>query len=107
MKLFQFIGHHGFPSKCGLEIRRKPSGTFLVIMSELEDNPGTSITNASESLATQIYYSFLAGVPPEQIEWMERYPAQKRRKTSYDWVSFEWNGKEFRNPKWRHALRVK
>jgi len=44
-----------FKSYCDLSIYKKEDFTY-VIFTELKDNPGTSITNFIEFLATEIYH---------------------------------------------------
>ena len=43
--LYEFSGYHNCDSKCDLEIVRSVGRTTLVICTELENNPGTSVTN--------------------------------------------------------------
>ncbi len=53
-KIFEFKGLWGISSKCGLKIHQK-EGKYIVLVSELyQDNPGTSVTQASCLLAKQI-----------------------------------------------------
>lgn len=69
-----YEGIDGYPSKCGLEIKKDKDGKTLVVLRELSDNCGTSITNWYEHLATEIYHDFLSDMPPDNIEWYEYYP---------------------------------
>jgi len=49
-------------SVCGLEIYQKNT-TIIVVFTELDDNPGTSITNMIEYLATIVKNMFLKNIP--------------------------------------------
>lgn len=100
MIVYPYKGFHGFPSKCGIDIV-KHNDTFIVILTELPDNSGTSITNIIESLATMVYYQFLNGVPIEKIIWIEHYPPSRHREETFDEVTFKWNGKYFFSPRWK------
>ena len=88
-------------SYCGLEIINN-NELYTVIASELKDNPGTSITNFYEHLATKIYHEKLNGIPIEDIIWIERYSDTD---VEYSIVDLEWNGEEFRHLQWRYATR--
>lgn len=99
MIVYHYKGFHGFPSKCGVDIVKHD--TFTVILTELPDNPGTSITNMIETLATIIYHQFLNGVPVEKIIWIEHYPPSIHREETFDEVTFEWDGKYFFSPRWK------
>jgi hypothetical protein len=51
---FQYRGFYGCPSVCSLEILRLADGRAAVIATELDDNPGTSVTNVAEHLASEV-----------------------------------------------------
>ena len=55
---FEFVGFHGCRSFCALEILRLADERHAVIATELRDNPGTSITNAFELVATAVCRQF-------------------------------------------------
>jgi len=67
VETFTFHGYWGAQSKCGLDILRRPDGTAWVMLTEVPDNKGTSITNAFEYLATLIKRTWLGELPPEAI----------------------------------------
>jgi hypothetical protein len=101
---FQFKGLHGFPSKCSWEVH-EGNGRATVIFTELDDNPGTSITNFFEHLATMVYNLYLKRYPAEAIRWIEHYPERRRgrkvEEETLDEVTLTWDGKKFSSPKWR------
>lgn len=105
MQIFHYKGFHGCDSKCGLEI--KSNGTKVtVILTELDDNSGTSVTNMVEQIATMVYRKYFAGVPAESIIWIEHYPPDpkstitRHREGTFDKVILQWNGKRFSKPNW-------
>ncbi len=58
---FQFSGlHPGQLAACRLRVYRdlaegRPVGPWLVVATEVADNPGSSITNAAEQLCTEVW----------------------------------------------------
>ena len=68
--IFDFKGCLKANSQCDLNIRQTDIGT-VVMVTELQENPGTSITNAAEMLFRQIceHYS----LDPDSIIWIEHY----------------------------------
>jgi hypothetical protein len=103
-KDFPFKGLHGCPSKCSWEIH-EDKGRITVIFSERDDNPGTSVTNFIEHLATMVYNQFLKKYPAASICWIEHYPERRigRRlePATFDQVMLSWDGSKFSGPKWR------
>lgn len=101
-EIFEFEGLWGVPSKCGLKIRRK-EGKYVVVVSELyQDNPGTSVTQASCSLAKQICEAFQIAM--DEIVYVEHNPDMNSKLSFYDeefyLVEFDIDGGGFANPKW-------
>ena len=95
-------------SCCGLEIIEKENGMVYVIMTELGDNPGTSVTNAVENIATKVYNEYLHHVSIENIFWIEHYNKASYRcpengKETFDHVTLKWSFdlKRFISPDWR------
>jgi hypothetical protein len=84
----------------------------IVILSELEENEGMSVTNLVEHLATDVYNKFLKEYLPEQITWIEHYPENAYRsiknKISFSLVTLEWYGdrKAFYHPRWKHIKSI-
>ncbi len=80
----------------------------LVVVSELPDNPGASVTNAIEDIATALAARGLAKVG-SGFRLVEHYPADSRRPASYArvWLTrvragTEGFGRAFIHPRWRH-----
>jgi hypothetical protein len=100
-KIYTFRGLHGFESRCKLRIFDTGDRT-VVIATELEDNPGTTITNYADQLATQIIMEF--NIKPDSLIWIEHYPARPEigEQETFDLISFKWNGTRYIKPEWYH-----
>jgi hypothetical protein len=108
--IFHYSGYFGCASRCRLRwIRREHAGQIkvVVIATELPDNPGTSITNRAEHLASEICRCF--GVDPSELILVEQYPSSSARRHAlrgslraerFDLVAFELEGGTFKRPKW-------
>ena len=103
---FDFKGLQGCDSHCSLHVERLPDDRTLVIFTELESNPGTSVTNAIEVLASMVA-SKLA-LNPAQAVWIEHYPPGKIRGKTDNWdlVTFgtilrDGINSVFDDPSWR------
>ena len=97
MTVFVYKGYHGCESKCEIEIQRMIYvGRVVVVATELPDNPGTSITNMAEQLATQVCRA--QNIAPQHLVWIEHYPGG-----SWDLVTFGWDWRvgAFAYPEWR------
>ena len=102
---YEFKGFWGCRSRCGLEVIRHRSFD-LVIATEIADNPGTSVTNVSERLATGVCKDW--GIPARSLVWVEHYPKRGREHEPYapdeswDLVQFYLDPAQgrFANPVW-------
>lgn len=108
MNIYHYVGFWKRPAKCGLDIIEKEK-SCMVILTELPDNDGTSVTNMVENLATDIYTNFLQrDYQPSEVMWIEHYPEEHYahggllHKETFDEVIMTWNGKKFAHPKWLH-----
>jgi hypothetical protein len=93
-------------AKCRIRVYRPPSGAVVVIATELPDNPGVSITNWAEYLAT--HFRRLYAQQGEAFIWIEHYPGRRSRydpseviKEEFDRVLMRWNGREYVEPDWK------
>ena len=91
---------------CRLRVYRTDAGGVVAIATELPDNPGTSITNLAEQLATAVFQrEEVSG--PEHFTWIEHYPKRNIgkdvRPESYDLVTFDFDPgyRRFSHPRWR------
>ena len=105
------------PCQCihGGDIIFKDDGNVIVILSEIKENgTGTSVTNMFEDIATMVYNELLKNVVPENIIWVEYYPADGRIADEFSdygrlykkvCLNYEKPGRflrniEFTNPSW-------
>ena len=75
-ELFTYAGYWSQDGICRIRIFTAPDQVPVVIATELEENRGTSITNAAEYIAAEVIARHL----PERFEaedpviWLEHYP---------------------------------
>lgn len=106
--LYEYPSNFSGNAKCDLEIIRSPGRVTLVICTELEDNPGTSVTNAAERIATRPCHEDPA-IDPEGLIWVEHYPERsagpgRTLPESWDMVTFTYHDdRTFRRPEWRYT----
>ena len=95
-------------SYCDIEVHQRSDGKYVFVATELPDNPGTSVTNYAEQLATAMRTQY--ALKPGDVIWIEHYPeAKDRRKEDFDLVRFlGMEGDSFRTPVWtritQHAV---
>ncbi len=115
-EVIELPGLSGLPSWYGLMVlHRDPH--VLAVVSELPDNPGTSVTNHIENIATALIVSHpaLADVEPSRLYVVEHYTVDYRRKhrdqphcaNDFDLVAMQWHGHTgFRDPQWRSVAAL-
>jgi hypothetical protein len=76
-------------------------GRQVVVASEVADNPGMSVTNAAEDLATQVVTYYKLDI--ERLVWIEHYPADRKLEdpATFDLVRFTWTEETASHPEWR------
>src|ERR1700747_14228 len=78
---YDYKGFLNCDSFCDIEVHRRTDGKYVFVATELRDNPGTSVTNFAEHLATAMCKQHR--LKPEDVIWIEHYPGAKdRRKES-------------------------
>ena len=99
------IGTLTSPAHCHLRILQTDQGT-LVIATELASNPGKSITNAAETIATDVVKRWQ--LDPNKTRFIEHYTSEsyegedkEKFKEDYKEVRFTWSGQQADDPKWR------
>ena len=88
-------------SYCDIEVHRRSDRKYVFVATELPDNPGTSVTNYAEHLATAMLRQY--GLKPADMIWIEHYPKSKdHQEEDFDLVRFlDIEGDSFRSPVWR------
>lgn len=94
-----------------LHVRR-----VIVVLHELACNPGTSITNAADMVATDILRGLIENgwvSDPEMVTWIEHYPSSFQLDAlqpdgaciadTWDLVEFVWDAvaMKYRSPTWK------
>ena len=102
-KLFDFKGLWDIRSTCGLKIVQQKD-KYVVMVTELyQDNPGTSITQATCILAKQICEAYQ--LPKNEIVYIEHSPDMNSKLSFYDekfyLVTFDIIDDNFVNPQWK------
>jgi len=105
-----------YPGRCGLSVWTAGPGQYygVVIASELPTNPGASITNSYERLATRVVRQLFPNVPPWGTLWFEHYPPGLglNEDHQYDLVTFGMVGRQetgaiiYEHPSWRRVSRA-
>jgi len=97
---YDYKGFWNCDSRCDIEAHRRSDCKYVFVATELPDNPGTSVTNFAEHLATAMRSQY--GLKHEEVIWIEHYPEAKgRRKEDFDLVQFlAVEGESFRTPVW-------
>ena len=112
MKTFNFKGYWGVSSICGVDIYHQNDDKVVVVLTELPENHGTSITNAIELIAEQVVEAY--GLQNRDIVWVEHYPEQVdpynykhiMHENSFDLVVMTAIDNEFFNPQWKRISEV-
>lgn len=117
MTYLRFTAPNGEYSRCGLDIGElNEEDAIAVVFSELPDNPGMSITNAIEYLASLVFADYIRKLSvarakaPLNIHWYEHYPPTKRHDGVLSRVvfrGFDWKTMAFSYPDWFPVDTVK
>ena len=86
-EIFPFKGQWDMPSSCGLKIREVEGKTYVIVIELYQDNPGTSVTYAGQSLAEQICAQ--KGLDLDKIAYWECNPDTNSKLSFYDEEYFE------------------
>ena len=86
--------HFAFQSKISVHII-KDDEKYYILFEDL--NMGTSVTNATEQLATEIVS--LKNLNPDDCRFFEHYPEYD----SFDEITYSWKNKDASKPQWRPA----
>ncbi len=87
---------------CRLRIYKQRNGSQTVLLTEVPNNPGQSITAASEVIASGLVRRY--HLDPALTTWIEHWPADasdKLMEDAYASVKYTWEGGLASNPRWR------
>ena len=100
--IYDFKGTFGMPSKCGLKIKKWKEQTIVITTELYQENPGTSITSVTASLASQICKEFQ--IDFNQLIYLECAPGMNSKLNFYDEVYYKVDFKiinnELTDPQW-------
>lgn len=106
---YRFDGLFHTESVCQVDIFGFGTDCPTVILTELPTNPGISVTNAVERLATRIYREWFqpTGVNPKAIRWIDHYGRTPRFPEMWHEVTFDFalDAHEYGVPRWRRMAR--
>ena len=102
-EIYDFKGLWNVPSKCGLQIICKGNKQIIIVTELYQDNPGSSITSISASLAMQIAQQYKINI--DEIIYIECNPNTNSKLSFYDeeffQVNFDLENGEFVNPHYK------
>lgn len=81
-EVFHFNGQWDMPSICGLKVRTVEGHTYIIVTELYQENPGTSITYAGETLARQICAA--KGLNLDDCTYIECTPDTNSKLSFYD-----------------------
>jgi hypothetical protein len=87
---------------CRLRIYKRRNGSQTVLLTEVSNNPGQSITAASDVIATGLVKRYR--LDPATTLWIEHWPAEasdKPGEEAYSSVKYTWTGGVASDPRWR------
>jgi hypothetical protein len=104
--VFEYPGYQRTPSHCQIDIWSSEEQA-IVMMSEIADNHGTSVTNRSEVIASLVCFQHnLSGY---DITWIEHYPREEPHNSllaeTFSIVTYDWKRGEARHPQWEYITR--
>jgi len=99
-----YKGFWGGKGKCYVDIFQLETPTehghdTIVLFSALQDNEGTSITNASESIPTDILIKY--GINIGSTLFVETYPYYDDNDYVAIFYTFDVTSRKFHSPKWK------
>jgi hypothetical protein len=88
---------------CRLRIYKQRNGGQTVLLTEVPNNPGQSITAASDVIATGLVARY--HLDPATTRWIEHWPAapnDQLMEDAYAAVKYTWTDGVASHPRWRH-----
>jgi len=106
-EIIDFKGLWDLPSKCGIRQIKKEDAHIIIVTELYQDNPGSSITSVSASLAMQIAERY--NINPFKMIYIESSPNMNSKLSFYDEeyyrVIFDVKEGVFINPQWTKLLK--
>ncbi len=99
---YDFKGIWDVPSRCGLKIVRQENRDIVIATEIYLENPGTSVTEFCERLATLVVKDY--GLSPEKTCFIVRTPENNSKLSFlnefFSCAHMEWDGQKFGKPRW-------
>lgn len=89
---------------CRLRIYKRRAAVHTVLLTEVSNNPGQSITAASEVIATGLVARY--HLDPATTLWIEHWPADSRAspmEDAYAAIKYQWTNGVAANPSWQRV----
>ena len=99
MDLLIFEGRQPQDSICGIEQILLEDGRAVFIVTELDNNPGQSVSNCWENVVSAALYRY--EVKPLDAVWVEHYPGQTLPRGPYEILTYTESADGKANAKWR------
>lgn len=101
-KFYDFKGIWDVPSRCGLKIVTHKEHVIVIATELYLENPGTSVTEFCERLATLIVKEFELVAP--QVIFIVRTPENKSKLSFlnefFSRAHMDWDGASYGKPRW-------
>ncbi len=103
--IHKFLGFGIHKSECQVEIWFQDDRAIVVFT---DTNKGTSVTNASEQIITEVYNQYLAKFPVSKVLFCETYD---KVKDGIDWIEPTWTpdgkgGLMVHDVEWHHLGKI-
>jgi hypothetical protein len=108
MKIYthNFLGYGHVPSSCEVRISRE-EGDGKTWICFVNTGNGTSVTNASEEIATEILDK--ENLDPQNCRFFEWYPENDHIDSDFasvDEITYIWDGKKASYPYWEYFCHI-
>ena len=100
--IHEYIGFGIHDSQCNVKIWDINENLHLIICTDL--GKGTSVTNAAEQIATEIYQAHFKGVDKKNLIFAETYEDYKME--SLDMWVLKWSGDIVVDIDWKHMAII-
>jgi len=97
LEVHGYLGFGRVVSNCQVEIWKLDEGRAVVLLTDM--GQGTSVTNASETIITEVYEKHLKGTDKTKCLFMETYPYDN---ADIDQVVPTWDGDQVISVNWVH-----
>lgn len=105
---FEYPGYQQAPSFCNVDVYRREDEQYVIVATELAANPGTSVTNRCEIIATMIAKHF--DIPSDRLIFIEQYNRTSFRDLGelpgQALIKFTWAKGKASHPEWKYVNNI-